>query len=206
LWPRARRGRKATEEQAAQEEQVTVLRTLVTGIVRRWHTAPAAAVAVPARKNAGLGAAASVQRGRDLFYGSVANCIKCHGESALGDGTTTDYDDWVKDLYDPAKDLNREKQSEFLREACCRQERQAPKSADGCIAAACVRSTSTGGSRTARGHAHARRADETRGRPQRQGPVPDDIWDRELRAIAAGRADQQPAAAASEAENPRITP
>ena len=41
---------------------------------------------------------ASVQRGRDLFYGQVANCVKCHGDSALGDGQTTDYDNWTKEL------------------------------------------------------------------------------------------------------------
>ena len=41
---------------------------------------------------------ASVQRGRELFYGAVANCVKCHGDSALGDGQTTDYDNWIKEL------------------------------------------------------------------------------------------------------------
>ncbi len=32
-----------------------------------------------------------------------AACIKCHGPTALGDGQTTDYDDWTKLAYDPAK-------------------------------------------------------------------------------------------------------
>ena len=41
---------------------------------------------------------ASVQRGRELYYGQVANCVKCHGDSALGDGQTTDYDNWTKEI------------------------------------------------------------------------------------------------------------
>jgi mono/diheme cytochrome c family protein len=40
---------------------------------------------------------ASIARGQELFVGKVANCSKCHGEKGLGDGQTTDYDDWTKD-------------------------------------------------------------------------------------------------------------
>ncbi len=39
----------------------------------------------------------SVQRGRELFVGKLASCSKCHGEEGLGNGQTTDYDDWTKD-------------------------------------------------------------------------------------------------------------
>ena len=31
-----------------------------------------------------------------------AACIKCHGPTALGDGTTTDYDDWTKQIWTAA--------------------------------------------------------------------------------------------------------
>lgn len=41
--------------------------------------------------------AASIERGRELFVGKIASCSKCHGERGLGDGQTTDYDDWTKD-------------------------------------------------------------------------------------------------------------
>ncbi len=41
--------------------------------------------------------AASVKRGQELFVGKIANCSKCHGPTGLGDGQTTDYDDWTKD-------------------------------------------------------------------------------------------------------------
>ena len=41
--------------------------------------------------------AASVKRGREVFVGKIAACNKCHGNEGLGDGQTTDYDDWTKD-------------------------------------------------------------------------------------------------------------
>ena len=31
-----------------------------------------------------------------MFYGPKANCVKCHGPTALGDGQQDDYDDWSK--------------------------------------------------------------------------------------------------------------
>ena len=35
---------------------------------------------------------------REPFYGTIANCVKCHGDSALGDGQLTDYDEWAKEF------------------------------------------------------------------------------------------------------------
>lgn len=43
---------------------------------------------------------ASIARGRELYFGPVANCVKCHGDTQLGDGQTNDYDDWSKDFFD----------------------------------------------------------------------------------------------------------
>jgi mono/diheme cytochrome c family protein len=43
---------------------------------------------------------ASRQRGRELYYTTVANCFSCHGPSQLGDGQTTDYDQWTKEFFD----------------------------------------------------------------------------------------------------------
>jgi mono/diheme cytochrome c family protein len=40
--------------------------------------------------------AQSIDKGRELFYGTKANCLKCHGPTALGDGQQDDYDDWSK--------------------------------------------------------------------------------------------------------------
>src|SRR6185436_14273056 len=42
--------------------------------------------------------AESQQRGRKLFYGTVANCFSCHGPTALGDGQLGDYDSWTVEL------------------------------------------------------------------------------------------------------------
>jgi mono/diheme cytochrome c family protein len=41
--------------------------------------------------------AESAAKGRALFYGERANCIKCHGPTALGDGQQNDYDIWMKE-------------------------------------------------------------------------------------------------------------
>ena len=54
---------------------------------------------------------ASVAKGRDLFYGTAANCVKCHGPSALGDGQTNDYDDWTKPLVEMAQRLKDQQKS-----------------------------------------------------------------------------------------------
>ena len=43
---------------------------------------------------------ASEERGRKLYYTSVANCFSCHGPSQLGDGQVNDYDQWTKEYFD----------------------------------------------------------------------------------------------------------
>lgn len=40
---------------------------------------------------------ASIERGRELFVGTIASCSKCHGPDGRGDGQEADYDDWTKD-------------------------------------------------------------------------------------------------------------
>ncbi len=40
--------------------------------------------------------AESAAKGRELFYGTKANCVKCHGPTGLGDGQQDDYDNWNK--------------------------------------------------------------------------------------------------------------
>ncbi len=40
--------------------------------------------------------AASIEKGRELFYGVKANCVKCHGPTGLGDGQQDDHDIWNK--------------------------------------------------------------------------------------------------------------
>jgi mono/diheme cytochrome c family protein len=52
--------------------------------------------AVPADNRTTEEIAASAAAGRELFYGTRANCIQCHGPTALGDGQQTDFDNWSK--------------------------------------------------------------------------------------------------------------
>lgn len=86
-------------EYAARAERIN---EITTGVVQKWLDSNGQASAVPQRPaewdqdQAALTAA--IQRGRELFYGNIANCVKCHGDSALGDGQTTDFDDWTKEL------------------------------------------------------------------------------------------------------------
>lgn len=45
--------------------------------------------------------AASVAAGRELFFSAAkGNCMQCHGQTALGDGQQTAYDDWSKVNFD----------------------------------------------------------------------------------------------------------
>jgi len=56
----------------------------------------------------------SIKKGRDLFYGAIANCVKCHGESQLGDGQTDDYDDWAKDFVDLTKITDPDERADLI--------------------------------------------------------------------------------------------
>jgi mono/diheme cytochrome c family protein len=98
-------GENATaEEKAAQQEQLGAVRSMVAAVVKNWVDAPAKVVEIPQRpKMEGEALVQSRILGRDLFYGAVANCVKCHGDSALGDGVLTDYDDWTKEFIGDGK-------------------------------------------------------------------------------------------------------
>jgi mono/diheme cytochrome c family protein len=58
----------------------------------------------------------SIQRGKSLYFGAVANCFTCHGDSQLGDGQTTDYDDWTKEFYDWVKSTDAQEREQKLAE------------------------------------------------------------------------------------------
>lgn len=88
--------------------QVDRLRSTTFGVVEKWQKAASEVSNIPPRSEGWdepETLAASVKRGRDLFYGTIANCYSCHGDAALGDGQQTDHDDWTKELdpKDPAK-------------------------------------------------------------------------------------------------------
>ncbi len=66
-------------------------------IAEKWSAAADAIIEVPEMPE-GLDLAESIAKGRELFFGDKANCVKCHGVTALGDGQANDYDDWSKNI------------------------------------------------------------------------------------------------------------
>jgi len=78
---------------------------VVKSVVEKWDGAASAITPIPARPNmTAVELKASIKHGRELFYGTIANCVKCHGDTALGDGQLTDYDEWAKEFIDLGKD------------------------------------------------------------------------------------------------------
>ena len=66
-------------------------------IAEKWIAAADAVIEVPEVPQ-GFDLATSIAKGKDLFYGERANCVKCHGVTGLGDGQANDYDDWSKNI------------------------------------------------------------------------------------------------------------
>jgi mono/diheme cytochrome c family protein len=95
------------EQKTYQQDQKAAVADAVGQVVGNW-TRPAELMAEPAAEVAARPEMTeselveSRQRGQALFYG-FAQCIKCHGESALGDGQTTDYDEWTKEFIGDGK-------------------------------------------------------------------------------------------------------
>ncbi len=85
------------------EENLELVKGAVATVVGQWANAASQVTEIPSPPDQ-WDSHDSVQRGRDLFFGSVANCVKCHGQLALGDGETGDFDDWIKEIdeKDPA--------------------------------------------------------------------------------------------------------
>lgn len=110
-------GERLLNDEDLSESGELVLEDIVETVVGKWRQAAAQTVAVPQRPNwEDDEKLASIARGRQLFYGAVANCVKCHGESQLGDGETTDYDDWTKDFHDWTKTITDKQREELLAE------------------------------------------------------------------------------------------
>jgi len=86
---------------AHDEEQREVIMEMLEEIVANWNEATDEVVIpeqsdLPAHDRTPEEIAASVAKGRELFYGTDANCVQCHGPTGLGDGQQTDYDIWSK--------------------------------------------------------------------------------------------------------------
>ena len=83
-------------------EQWTVIKELLADVVDGWDSANDDIIepsedAIPEIDNrTPEELAASIAKGRKLFYGKEANCYSCHGPTALGDGQQDDQDIWNK--------------------------------------------------------------------------------------------------------------
>ena len=76
----------------------------LTPVAEKWKSAAAAQIVVPDMP-ADIDLAESIAKGRELFYGDKANCVKCHGVTGLGDGQANDYDDWNKAIVEINKEV-----------------------------------------------------------------------------------------------------
>ncbi len=92
-------------EQAFLGQYVAGEGKVVDSVAKKWHEANEAVIQPPERSEmSDAELELSIAKGRELFY-TKANCVKCHGPSELGDGQTTDYDDWTKPLVELAKQV-----------------------------------------------------------------------------------------------------
>ena len=83
-------------------EQAEVIKELLAEVVDAWNAAneniivPVEGQIPEIESRSPEEVAASVAKGRELFYGVKANCVKCHGPTGLGDGQQDDQDMWNK--------------------------------------------------------------------------------------------------------------
>ena len=78
-----------------------IVNDLLAGVMEGWQSTGEQIIvpddlAIPADERTPQEIAASIAAGRELFYGTKANCVKCHGPTGLGDGQQTDFDNWSK--------------------------------------------------------------------------------------------------------------
>lgn len=93
------------------DEDIATVKDIAARVVSEWINAPSLVTEITvgpegwdiatSRWKSAEAQLAAIEHGRELFYGEIANCVKCHGEAALGDGQTNDYDDWTKDFLPP---------------------------------------------------------------------------------------------------------
>ena len=81
----------------AYARQVEMLDAILVDVVQPWLDAGEYVTVVPPPP-AGIDSPQSIARGREWFFTTLTNCGKCHGDTALGDGQTEDYDEWAKEL------------------------------------------------------------------------------------------------------------
>jgi len=90
--------RDSDEEELA--EQMEYVKSIVADVVRKWADAPSNVQEVR-EKPGNWDLAASIEKGRKLFFGEVANCRKCHEDADAERDPADDFDDWTKEIFDP---------------------------------------------------------------------------------------------------------
>ncbi|GAA4449298.1 cytochrome c [Novipirellula rosea] len=87
----------ASDPQTA-SEGAEATREIIQDVVNDWARADETVVEVPAATSvAATSDGDSIERGRELFHGQIANCVGCHGPQGNGAAVTLDYDDWTKE-------------------------------------------------------------------------------------------------------------
>lgn len=87
---------------AQKPDQASDIKSLLEEVVAPWQEAKDNVIQqtedeIPKVDRSPEEIAESINKGRELFYGEKANCIKCHGPTALGDGQQNDWDVWNKE-------------------------------------------------------------------------------------------------------------
>lgn len=116
-------------------DQATAITDALAEIVALWQEAPEQVIVpieeqIPQDDRSPEEIAESVNLGRALFFGAKANCVKCHGPTALGDGQTTDFDDWAKAQHEFVLAIQRDAASIKRREDAPAPEGESDKDRD----------------------------------------------------------------------------
>jgi mono/diheme cytochrome c family protein len=83
-------------------EQSEVVKELLANVLGPWQEANDQVInpteeGLPADNRTPEEIGESIAKGRELFYGTKANCFTCHGPTGLGDGQQNDFDIWAKE-------------------------------------------------------------------------------------------------------------
>ncbi|BBO35028.1 cytochrome c [Lacipirellula parvula] len=87
---------------ATNAEQAEVVKELLANVLGPWQEANDQVInpseeELPADNRTAKEIGKSIEKGRELFFGTKANCFTCHGPTGLGDGQQNDFDVWAKE-------------------------------------------------------------------------------------------------------------